>query len=100
MAGNISADVGGFNIWVPGWVFQSLAGLVCPQEGGSKQFPCIAKNNKILGRYLIRLFVDFLAMATYLIHRDVYVLVGTALGLTLFGKVLSMKYSLVKKEVK
>lgn len=56
--------------------------------------------NKLMARYLIRYAVDFLALATYLWHKDTYILVGTAVGLTLIGKILAVKYSFQKKEVK
>jgi hypothetical protein len=79
--------VGSFNHWLVWSALKKVEASNSP----------IAKNNKILGRYLIRLFVDFLAMATFLLHRDVYALLGTALGLTLIGKVLSIKYSLIKR---
>lgn len=66
----------------------------------SDQFRPAQARNKLMARYLLRYALDFFALGTYLWHNDTYILVGTALGLTLIGKVLAVKYSLVKKEVK
>ncbi|MCR6545430.1 ATP synthase subunit I [Dehalobacterium formicoaceticum] len=88
-----------------GLVFGSLIGalnhwLVWSALKKAGDVPSPAAKNKLMGRYLIRFMLDFLAMATFFIHKDLYVLVGTAVGLTLIGKVLAVKYSFVKKEVK
>lgn len=81
--------IGSLNHWL---VWSAL-------KNTDQQRPAQVKN-KLMGRYLIRYVVDFLALATYLWHKDTYILVGTALGLTLIGKVLAVKYSFLKKGVK
>jgi len=88
-----------------GLVFGSLVGvfnhwLVWSALKKTEHLPPVKVRNKLMGRYLIRYGVNFLTMATYLWHRDTYILVGTAVGLTLMGKFLAVKYSLFKKEVK
>lgn len=81
--------VGAFNHWLVWSALQKTDELRPAQV-----------KNKFMMRYLIRYAVDFLALGTYLLHRDTYVLVGTAVGLTLIGKILAVKYSFLKKEVK
>lgn len=88
-----------------GLIFGSLVGslnhwLVWSALKKAGDVPLAAAKNKVMGRYLIRFVLDFLAMATFFIHKDIYVLVGTAVGLTIIGKILAIKYSLLKKEVK
>lgn len=88
-----------------GLVFGSAVGifnhwLVWSALMKSEHLPPAKVRNKIMGRYLIRYAVNFLTLATYLWHKDTYILVGTAVGLTLVGKFLAVKYSVLKKEVK
>lgn len=49
---------------------------------------------KLFVRYFIRYILDVLAL--FLVYKHLYVLIGTALGLTLVGKVLAAKYLLKK----
>jgi len=81
--------VGIFNHW-----------LVWSALKKAEHLPPAKARNKVMARYLIRYAVNFITLATYLWHKDTYVLVGTALGLTLMGKYLAVKYSFFKKEVK
>jgi len=88
-----------------GLIFGSAVGslnhwLVWSALKKSDQLRPAQVRNKLMGRYLIRYGVDFLALATYLWHKDTYILVGTAVGLTLIGKILAVKYSFLKKGVK
>jgi len=56
--------------------------------------------NRVMGRYLIRYFINILTMATYLWHKDMYLLAGTAVGLTVLGKALAVNQTFGKKGVK
>ena len=83
------STVGIFNHWLVWSAFKK-----------SDRLPPAKARNKLMGRYLIRYAVNFLTLATYFWHRDTFILVGTAVGLTLMGKILAVKYSFFKKEVK
>ena len=83
------AVVGLFNHWLVWSVTKDTEGYTPTQV-----------QNRFMTRYLIRYFVNAVAMATYIWHKDTYILVGTAVGLTVFGKVLAIKYSSLKKGVK
>lgn len=50
---------------------------------------------KVMVRYLLRYAVD--ALALFLVYKHLYILVGTAFGLTLVGKVLAAKYTFLKR---
>lgn len=83
------AVVSSFNHWLVWSVTNKTEGYTPAQV-----------QNRFMTRYLIRYLINALAMATYLWHKDTYILVGTAVGLTVLGKVLAVKYAYVKKGVK
>ncbi|MGI6685653.1 MAG: ATP synthase subunit I [Bacillota bacterium] len=88
-----------------GVIFGSAVGilnhwLVWSALKQSEQLSPAKARNKVMGRYLIRYAINFITLATYLWHKDTYILIGTALGLSLMGKFLAVKYSILKKEVK
>lgn len=85
----IGGLVGVFNHW-----------LVWSALKKSEHLPPAKGRNKIMVRYLIRYVINVVVLATYLWHKNTFILVGMALGLTIMAKVLAVKYSFLKKEVK
>lgn len=80
--------VGMFNHWLV-WSVMKKAEHYTPARA----------KNKLMMRYLMRYFVNVLVLATYLLHRDTYMLIGTAVGLTIVAKILAINYTFLKKGV-
>ncbi|MGI6066205.1 MAG: ATP synthase subunit I [Bacillota bacterium] len=80
------ALVGLFNHWLVWSVLKK-----------SDQFTPAQAKNKLMMRYIFRYFINVAVLATYLLHRDTYVLIGTAVGLTILGKILAVNYSFLKR---
>ena len=80
------ALVGLFNHWLVWSVLKK-----------SDQFTPPQAKNKLMMRYIFRYFINVAVLATYLLHRDTYVLIGTAVGLTILGKILAVNYSFLKR---
>ncbi len=62
------------------------------------KLPPAEAKKKLMVRYLIRYLINVLTLATYLLHRDTYLLIGTAAGLVLLGKILSINTFFNRKE--
>lgn len=74
------------------WLVWSL------MKKGDQYSPAVFKN-KLMIRYIMRYFVNVLALATYLLHKETFVLVGTAVALSIVGKILAINYNFLKKGV-
>jgi len=78
--------VGLFNHWLVWSVMKNI-----------EQYPPAKGRNKLMGRYLIRYLMNLFAMAAFLLHRNTYILIGTAVGLTVLGKILAINYAFFKR---
>lgn len=80
--------VGAFNHWLV-WSLLKKIEIYSPVQG----------KNKLMTRYLMRYLINGAIMATFFLHKDTYILIGTAVGLVVSGKFWAINFTFFKKGV-